>query len=212
MYYLNNSLGTSNVMQSWHVNDLIAASDHKQAGVHSPIKRSSTKSKGQMSDVTMMQTNHKRTLTLDSSISKRLKSSSTTASYNATMSNAGQTMQSPYSMKMSNTIQHQQREQQQQQHQQHQQQQKSPHLLQHLMAPTPQKTRKYNGPGGRANGDNTLNDAQWNRCNGNDLNAIDNTKLQSSDSVLKNLLVSGCDISAGYVCHVPVRLKKLTKA
>lgn len=32
-----------------------------------------------------------------------------------------------------------------------------------------------------------------------------------SNSVLKNLLVSGCDVSAGYICIIPVRSKKTLK-
>lgn len=34
---------------------------------------------------------------------------------------------------------------------------------------------------------------------------------RSEDSVLKNLLVSGTDIIAGYTCNVPIHLKKVAK-
>lgn len=34
-------------------------------------------------------------------------------------------------------------------------------------------------------------------------------KQTASNSVLKNLLVSGCDVSAGYICLAPIRPKKL---
>ncbi|XP_055300889.1 protein similar isoform X2 [Sitodiplosis mosellana] len=64
-----------------------------------------------------------------------------------------------------------------------QQQQKSPHLLQHLMAPSPDRVRKYTGPANKSTSDKSNNDAQWN-CN----IGYDEPKIQSSDSVLKNLL------------------------
>lgn len=41
--------------------------------------------------------------------------------------------------------------------------------------------------------------------------SVSSSPTQSSNSVLKNLLVSGCDVSAGY-CIVPMRPKKLAKA
>lgn len=189
------------------MNELPTISEHKQIGGNSPAKRASAKSKTMLPDArTMMHMNHKRTLALDSSTNKRLKGNPTAGAY----ANGGDAMQSAYAMKL-NEAMHQQQQQQQREHQL-QQQQKSPHLLQHLMAPTPQKSRKHNGPGaGRPGADGALIDAQWNRCLGGDAHP-DKAKMQSSDSVLKNLLVSGCDISAGYVCHVPVRLKKLAKA
>lgn len=35
------------------------------------------------------------------------------------------------------------------------------------------------------------------------------TDQPPSDSVLMNLLVSGCDVSAGYICIVPQKAKKV---
>lgn len=109
-----------------------------------------------------------------------------------------------------------------------QKQQKAPHLLQHLMAPMP-RSRKFNEMGGRGNGTDAMHHQQqqqqrWNGTdddgqqnalyqqlqNGNELNK--SIKCQSSNSVLKNLLVSGCDISAGYICALPIRAKKTAKA
>lgn len=102
----------------------------------------------------------------------------------------------------------------------------APHLLQHLMAPTP-RSRKFNAMGGNANSNNMNQHQQQQRWNGSDDDGQSNalyhqlqngnelnksTGGQSSNSVLKNLLVSGCDISAGYICAVPVRVKKTAKA
>lgn len=172
--------------------------------IPSPTKRTSLRSRTQqqqqqqqMTETTnVAQMNHKRPSPLDSSINKRLKSNSTVSSFNRDNSSSrsmGNIQQQSFSLQNQDTLQ--------------QQQQKSPHLLQHLMAPSPDRVRKYTGPANKSTTDKSNNDSQWN-CN----IGYDDAKTQSSDSVLKNLLVSGCDISAGYVCHVPVRLRKLAKA
>lgn len=191
-----NFTGT-NSMQQWSIDDLIQVTDQKTLTVQSPSKRTLSKSKAQILDSNNgTHGNHKRPSALDSTISKRLKSTSTVSSYNAENLNSVRNnhQQHSYSLKNHGVTQ--------------QQQQKSPHLLQHLMAPTPLRTRKYNGPANKNTTENGNDDTQWNRCN----NEMDETKIQTSDSVLKNLLVSGCDISAGYVCHIPIRSKKLAKA
>lgn len=170
------------------------------SAISSPTKRTSSRSRAQQQQMTettnVTQMNHKRPSPLDTSINKRLKSNSTVSSFNRDHSSSrsmGNIQQQSFSLQNQDTVQ--------------QQQQKSPHLLQHLMAPSPDRVRKYTGPANKTTGDKTNNDAQWN-CN----IGYNESKTQSSDSVLKNLLVSGCDISAGYVCHVPVRLRKLAKA
>lgn len=75
-----------------------------------------------------------------------------------------------------------------------------------------------------ANGNDAMQPQRWNGSdgdgqqnglfqhlqNGDEINK--STECQSSNSVLKNLLVSGCDISAGYICAVPMRVKKMAKA
>lgn len=115
-------------------------------------------------------------------------------------------------------------------HQYHQSshQQSAPQLLQQLMAPTPQVSRsraKANCAGGGA-GTNSkqIDTAKWDMENTSQnqicgLNVqqqqqlLQNQQQQqaASNSVLKNLLVSGCDISAGYICIVPMRSKKALK-
>lgn len=192
--------GTNSTLPNWAMNDLIQVNgiDTKMNAVSaagpSPTKRVSLRSRAQqqMTEVNNApQINHKRPSTLESNVNKRLKSNSTITSFNLDNSNTmghGQTqlfgLHTPDIM----------------------QQQKSPHLLQHLMAPSPDRVRKYNGPASKPPTDKLSLDAQW-TCVG-----LDESKAQVSDSVLKNLLVSGCDISAGYVCQVPVRLRKLAKA
>lgn len=98
----------------------------------------------------------------------------------------------------------------------------SPQLLQQLMAPTPQQHRArakdgrhHIGDSG-GNGSNCLyqksaDTSKWILDNAtiNDQSAIEQ---HASNSVLKNLLVSGCDVSAGYICVVPIRSKKILKA
>lgn len=167
--------------------------------VASPIKRTSLRSRTQQQQITETTNgsqiqNHKRPSPLDSSINKRLKSNSTVSSFNLNntgSSSIGNIQQQTFLLQNADTIQ----------------QQKSPHLLQHLMAPSPNRVRKYNGPASRTATGKSSTDPQWD-CNVE----FDEAKSQSSDSVLKNLLVSGCDISAGYVCHIPMRLRKLAKA
>lgn len=85
--------------------------------------------------------------------------------------------------------------------------QTSTQLLQQLMAPTQKQKTKV----------------EWNQRNGGGLqqqlpshdsfanSSANSSPAPSSNSVLKNLLVSGCDVSAGY-CIVPMRPKKLAKA
>lgn len=162
-----------------------------------PAKRGSQRAKtnSQMNDTANVSSiNHKRPSPLDSSINKRLKSNSTVSSFNQdslSSNTIGGNIQQQQSYPMPKAVSVQQ--------------QKSPHLLQHLMAPSPNRIRKYLGPAAnKTTNDKSNNNTQWN-CNA----GYDETK--SSDSVLKNLLVSGCDIGAGYVCHVPVRLRKLAK-
>lgn len=141
--------------------------------------------KSQMNNLNM---NHKRCSTLDSGVNKRLKSN--------TISN--------YDLNILNSIDD---GQQRDQNQQSAILQKS-HLLQQLMAPTPQRNLNKNADSkSKIITDNINEGSSWmhnGRC--------DRLMNQSSDSVLKNLLVSGCDIGAGYICNVPVRLKKLAKA
>lgn len=206
------------------LNDNDAALQVKMASVcpiaQMPAKRSTLKSKahhlnepsndtGKSSPPNshnMLHVNHKRPSTLDTSISKRLKSNSTVSSYSFNSSNST-SMQNI--QQRSYLLQNQQPSTPQMTSAQlinQQEQQKSPHLLQHLMAPTPTRVRKCNDPS--KNLENINSNGQWNRVNG----ALKQESLQSSDSVLKNLLVSGCDISAGYVCQVPIRMKKLAKA
>lgn len=145
-------------------------------------------------------TNHKRPSSLDTSSAKRLKSSLGSVS----------------------TGQHTHRQQQQRQKQQRQEDQQplqtAPQLLQQLMAPTPQRQRKGKESDGRhgKNKDGSMSN-NWNmdssyeqqqQLNGN----MHASGMAPSNSVLKNLLVSGCDISAGYICNIPIRSKKTAKA
>lgn len=80
--------------------------------------------------------------------------------------------------------------------------QSSPQLLQQLMAPSPTPHRSRSKI-------NKL-DGRWNLENSQQTMA-DLPQQSSSNSVLMNLLVSGCDVSAGYVCFVPMRPKKSAK-
>lgn len=189
----------STALPNWTMNDLlqINGNDRKVNTVcASPLKRASSRSRQQMTETSnncQMQS-HKRSSPLDTSINKRLKSNITVSSFNRDSSSSNIQQQS-FALQNPDTVQQQQ-------------QQKSPHLLQQLMAPSPERVRKYNGPANKSATETKLNsDTQWG-CNV----GYDDLKCQSSDSVLKNLLVSGCDIGAGYVCHVPVRLRKLAKA
>lgn len=206
-YFKNSlSIGTNATLPTWTMNDLLQINGNETKAntstnsVTSPLKRASLRSRTQQSMTEtngVTQTNHKRPSTHDSSINKRLKSNSTVSSFSqdtANSSSKGNHQQQSFTIQSPETVQ---------------QQQKSPHLLQHLMAPSPERIRKYNGPMCKNSSADKLSlDQQW-TCNGA---GVDVSKIQSSDSVLKNLLVSGCDISAGYICHVPVRLRKLAKA
>lgn len=212
-FLFENSLliGTNATLSNWTMNDLLQINGNETKAntvtntVTSPSKRTSLRSRTQqqMTETNgVTQTNHKRPSTHDSSVNKRLKSNSTISSFSSdngnTSSKATIQQQSFPSQNQDTVVQQQQ-----------QQQQKSSHLLQHLMAPSPERIRKYNGPMSKTSSTEKLGlDPQW-ACHGP---GVDVSKNQSSDSVLKNLLVSGCDISAGYVCHVPVRLRKLAKA
>lgn len=115
-----------------------------------------------------------------------------------------------------------------QHHQYHQpSQQTAPQLLQQLMAPTPHKQRaraKANGGVGSACGGSNCNKndtAKWDMentshnqlcgLNGQQQLQLLGQQQAASNSVLKNLLVSGCDLSAGYICIVPMRSKKALK-
>lgn len=101
--------------------------------------------------------------------------------------------------------------------------QTSPQLLQQLMAPTPQKQKsrlllekssnsKWNPDGGGGNNNNNENGSQQQNGNNNNNSSMSSSSSSSSNSVLKNLLISGCDVSAGYICIVPMRHKKAAKA
>lgn len=87
------------------------------------------------------------------------------------------------------------------------QQQSAPQLLQQLMAPsTQQRVRlKEDTP---AKMEPTT---KWTMDKNSQMQLIDQQQ-QTSNSVLKNLLVSGCDVSAGYICIMPMRSKKPFKA
>ena len=199
--------GTNAALPNWTIDDLLQMNGNETKAntatatiATTPTKRTSlrTRTQQQMTEtIGTSPTNHKRSSTLDSCINKRLKSNSTVSSFSQSSSSSGSksniAQQQLFSTLSQETVQ----------------QQKSPHLLQHLMAPSPDRVRKYNGPACKDTSNEKLcSEQQW-TCNGS---GYDETKNQSSSSVLKNLLVSGCDLSAGYVCHVPVRMRKLAKA
>lgn len=76
----------------------------------------------------------------------------------------------------------------------------APQLLQQLMAPSQQSQKSRMKDGQR-----------WNGNNGTNSSTNKTIPLQqSSNSVLMNLLVSGCDVSAGYTCFP--RPTKVAKA
>lgn len=79
--------------------------------------------------------------------------------------------------------------------------QSSPQLLQQLMAPSPTPHRSRSR--------NLEKDIRWNIENGGGGVGGGGTS-QPSNSVLMNLLVSGCDVSAGYICLLPMRTTKKT--
>lgn len=212
--------GTNAELPNWTIDDLLEMNGNETRAntanatiVTTPTKRTSlrtrTQHQQQQQQITetagSSPTNHKRPSTLDSGVNKRMKSNSIVSSFNQSSSSSGTKSNIGHQQSFSTTTTTSQETiQQQQQHQQ-----KSPHLLQHLMAPSPDRVRKYNGPACKdTSNDKLCSDPQW-ACNGL---GFDGAKNQPSGSVLKNLLVSGCDLSAGYVCHVPVRMRKLAKA
>lgn len=202
--------GTNAALPNWTIDDLLQMNGNETKAntatetiVSTPTKRASlrtrTQPQQQQQQMTEMNgtssTNHKRAHREDASINKRLRGNSTVSSFNQSGSKSATAQQTSFSAQIHEKMQ-----------------QKSPHLLQHLMAPSPDRVRKYNGPACKdtLNEKSSCSDPQW-ACNGP--GGYDETmKNQSSGSVLKNLLVSGCDLSAGYVCHVPVRMRKLAKA
>lgn len=89
------------------------------------------------------------------------------------------------------------------------QQQSAPQLLQQLMAPTNAQQQRV-----RLKDDTPIKmepTAKWTIDKNSQMQLIEQQQ-QTSNSVLKNLLVSGCDVSAGYICIVPMRSKKPFKA
>lgn len=205
--------GTNAALPNWTIDDLLQMNGNETKAntatetiVSTPTKRASLRTRTlpqQQQQMTEMNgtssTNHKRAHREDSSINKRLKGNTTVSSFNQSGSSSGSKTATAQQPSFSTQIHEKM-------------QQKSPHLLQHLMAPSPDRVRKYNGPACKdtPNEKSSCSDPQW-ACNGP--GGYDETmKNQSSGSVLKNLLVSGCDLSAGYVCHVPVRMRKLAKA
>lgn len=180
-----------------------------------------TATKSTKSNVAAIQSNgnHKRPSPTDTNAHKRLKCSTDNANVNVAVWRMPKTYANPSINFYPQSYQLQK-------------QPTAPHLLQHLMAPTP-RSRKFNEMGSRGNGTTNMNangtdpmqQQRWNAGtdddgqpnglyqhlqNGNEHNK--STERQSSNSVLKNLLVSGCDISAGYICAVPIRAKKTAKA
>lgn len=99
--------------------------------------------------------------------------------------------------------------------------QTSTQLLQQLMAPTQKQKTKIGwnqksvcGDGG--GGGTAMQQQQQQRLQLSSNDSLSNSSgsssaASSSNSVLKNLLISGCDVSAGY-CIVPMRPKKVAKA
>ncbi len=92
------------------------------------------------------------------------------------------------------------------------QQQSAPQLLQQLMAPTTQQHRVRLKEDTPIKMEPTNN--RWTMDKNSQMQLIEQQQQQqqTSNSVLKNLLVSGCDVSAGYICIVPMRSKKPFKA
>lgn len=94
----------------------------------------------------------------------------------------------------------------------------APQLLQQLMAPAPQNQRDRKADRSALLDETVRGDAsKWGSAAGINGGVATLTSRQNSvtpaasHSVLKNLLVSGCDVSAGYVCIVPMRPKKALK-
>lgn len=101
--------------------------------------------------------------------------------------------------------------------------QTAPQLLQQLMAPTPQQQQQQNQRDRDRKVDRSVSleevvrtDAGKWSTSGSSTGLTSITRQNAaapaaSNSVLKNLLVSGCDVNAGYVCVVPMRAKKALK-
>lgn len=109
----------------------------------------------------------------------------------------------------------------------------SPQLLQQLMAPTKAsqnlQAKKVVMVGGRkmdvdevkvaqkvSGGASRSNDSEGNNnkkgfAAGQIMKKQQQQQQQASNSVLMNLLVSGCDVSAGYMCLAPMRPRKTAK-
>lgn len=87
----------------------------------------------------------------------------------------------------------------------------APQLLQQLMAPMPNRARAVDATGENNSSVKWSDGANAGRSSSN---ADAKMPLQPSNSVLKNLLVSGCDVSAGYICTVPMPIhqKKVARA
>lgn len=69
----------------------------------------------------------------------------------------------------------------------------TPQLLQQLI--TPAQTIQIDGLRGKSDSSDTVGGGKWSATSNGST-----TLPQSSNSVLMNLLVSGCDVSAGYTC------------
>lgn len=146
------------------------------------------------SELNILNTNHKRCSTLDVGTNKRLKCN--------TMSDCDLNV-----LNSIDVIQQENLSSNPNLNQQPSMILQNSYLLQQLMAPTPQRVGRNNCLKSKRITDNLNGNTQWNQNGG-----CDRTADQTNESVLKNLLVSGCDIGAGYICNVPVRLKKLAKA
>lgn len=158
---------------------------------------------------------HKIQTVLDVNNPKRIKSSNgltvngrmatATATTTASMTKTNQ--------RQSERSPHEQQQQQQQKQRSELNKTAAPQLLQQLMAPMPYRAR--GGDGSR----DTMAGGKWSNggvaIDGSPLGGNAKTaSLPTSHSVLKNLLVSGCDVSAGYICTVPMPIhqKKVARA
>lgn len=91
----------------------------------------------------------------------------------------------------------------------------SPQLLQQLMAPTKTHNAMGKPKAGSRKGPEVVEAAKAEKmvCSRSE-NVDEENRGQAtvpSNSVLMNLLVSGCDVSAGYVCMAPMRPRKTAK-
>lgn len=143
----------------------------------------------EISELNIMNNNHKRCSPLESGVIKRLRSH-----VNSDYSDLNESEDIHNHSISPNVNQHSKNIQ-------------NSHLLEQLMAPTPRRNGKNTCPRSKNFEDNMKETTQWNHEDG-----LNRSEDQSSDSVLKNLLVSGTDIIAGYSCNVPIHLKKVAKA